>query len=198
MECYQIGGLNRTFTVIFNAFTKLMAYRMFIYRAHPMRAIWFTVETNRAPYHCFVEENINFKLNNFCNMSSTSTFPFCVYIRFQKNLPCHKFSRNSSAHRYCNITCNCSGFSSSKICSHSLAIADKEQSLIKFLETFRMNFVKTANISTLANTGINRDVSGKKGQHNKTRRCTGQGENPSREEFRPLKIPSTLCLFPET
>lgn len=60
---------------------------------------------------------------------------------------------------------------------------------MEFLKKFRKNSVKTVNISTLANTGINRDVSGKKGQHNKTRRRTGQGENPLREE-----VPQVLDL----
>ena len=32
-----------------------------------------------------------------------------------------------------NVVCNCAGFSSAKICSHSLAVADKEQCLMDFL-----------------------------------------------------------------
>lgn len=51
------------------------------------------------------------------------------------------------------------------------------------LEKFGKNSGKTTNISTLANTGINRTVSGGKGQQNKTRRRTGQGKNPVRKEF---------------
>ena len=82
-----------------------------------------------------------------------------------------------------NVVCNCSGYSSSKICCHSLAVADKEHCLMEFLEKFGKNSVKTTNISTLANTGRNRTVSGKKGQHHKTRRRTCQGENPLCEEF---------------
>ena len=96
-----------------------------------------------------------------------------------------------------NVVCNCSGFSSSKICSHSLAVADKEQCLMEFLEKFCKNSLKTINVSTLANTGINRDVSGKKGRHNKTRRRTGQGENPSREAFPEVLDLSKTKLYTE-
>ena len=83
-----------------------------------------------------------------------------------------------------NVVCNCAGFSSAKISCHSLAVADKEQCLIDFLSKFGRNPIKTTNLSTLANTGVNRDVSGKKGQTNKTRWQAGRIEsNPSREEF---------------
>ena len=58
-----------------------------------------------------------------------------------------------------NVVCNCSGFWSSKICSHSLPVADKEQCLTEFSEKFCKNSVKAINVSTLPNTGINTDVS---------------------------------------
>ena len=83
-----------------------------------------------------------------------------------------------------NVVCKCAGFSSAKISCHSLAVADKEQCLIDFLSKFGRNPIKTTNLSTLANTGVNRDVSGKKGQTNKRRWQAGRIEsNPSREEF---------------
>ncbi|KAK2551668.1 hypothetical protein P5673_027454 [Acropora cervicornis] len=95
--------------------------------------------------------------------------------------------------------------SSAKICSHFLAVADKERCLMEFLSKLGRNSIKTTNLCTLANTGINRDVSGKKGQfvinaqqprpcpaqktqqdtiqRNNTRRQAGQIEsNSSREE----------------
>ncbi|CAH3133227.1 unnamed protein product [Pocillopora meandrina] len=59
---------------------------------------------------------------------------------------------------------------------YSLGVADKEHCLMEFFEKFGKNSVKTTNISTLANTGINRTVSGKKGQHNKTRHRTAKGK----------------------
>lgn len=96
-----------------------------------------------------------------------------------------------------NVVCNCSGFWSSKICSHSLPVADKEQCLTEFLEKFCKNSVKAINVSTLANTGINRDVSLKKGQHNKIRRRTSQGENPSHEEFPQVLDLSKMKLYTE-
>ena len=68
---------------------------------------------------------------------------------------------------------------------------------MEFLETFSKNSVKTINVSTLANTGINREVSGKKDQHNKTRQRTGQGENPSREEFPQVLDLSKTKLYTE-
>lgn len=96
-----------------------------------------------------------------------------------------------------NVVCNCSGFWSSKICSHSLPVADKEQCLTEFSEKFCKNSVKAINVSTLPNTGINTDVSQKKGQHNKTRRCTSQGENPSHEEFPQVLDLSKMKLYAE-
>ena len=82
------------------------------------------------------------------------------------------------------VVCNCAGFSSAKISCHSLAVVDKEQFLIDFPSKFGRNPIKTTNLSTLANTGVNRDVSGKKGQTNKRRWQAGRIEsNPSREEF---------------
>ena len=49
----------------------------------------------------------------------------------------------------------------------------------------------------MSNTGINREVSGKKGQHNKTRQRTGQGENPSREEYPQVIDLSKTKLYTE-
>ena len=68
---------------------------------------------------------------------------------------------------------------------------------MEFFEKFGKNSVKTTNISTLANTGINRTVSGKKGQHNKTRHRTRQGENPLREEFPQVLDLSKRKLYTE-
>lgn len=80
---------------------------------------------------------------------------------------------------------------------YSLAVADKEHCLMEFFEKFGKNSVKTTNISTLANTGINRTASGKKGQHNKTRHCTRQGENPLHEEFPQVLDLSKRKLYTE-
>lgn len=68
---------------------------------------------------------------------------------------------------------------------------------MEFFEKFGKNSVKTTNISTLANTGINRTVSGKKGQHNKTRHRTRQGENPLHEEFPQVLDLSKRKLYTE-
>ena len=54
--------------------------------------------------------------------------------------------------------------SSAKMCSHFLAVADKEGRLMEFLSKLGRNSIKPTNLCTLANTGKKKDVSGKKGQ----------------------------------
>ncbi|CAH3114766.1 unnamed protein product [Pocillopora meandrina] len=79
----------------------------------------------------------------------------------------------------------------------NVVFADKEQCLIDFLSKFGRNPIETTNLSTLANTGVNRDVSGKKGQTNKTRRQAGRIErNISKCASRGLSFPKTNRPIP--
>ena len=111
--------------------------------------------------------------------TSSSSNMICVVASFVGTVP-----QTVSITVKGNVVCNCPGFSSAKICSHSLGVANKEQCWMDFLSKFGRNSIKTTNLSTLENTGVNRDVLGKKGQRNKTRRQAGRIEsNPSREEF---------------